>query len=371
MKFLFKLFIASWFSVASTAVADPSFDLWVAARRGDQKGVYKALGRRGDVNFIGKTGTTPLWEACFFGHDELVRYLLQNGASPLLRPLPLRGIGANYFSNVRPQKWMKNKSYRMSQKFSSLADDLVLPTEVAEVETSESSWQQRSPFELGLPLHVAIRRKDINTIWHLLDMGSSHQIEMQDGDGNTPLHLAIMSGQIEIFEALFHTNAEQTALIYEHLRIARMRSNNEGLLPLHLIALHGGKFSFDMACRLISLGDDMHLPTRDRYNQTAFEIAQDFRSHSLSKEPDQGVFMSSSRLMVLLADRAPDSIGDVTLHLAPSVIAKVRIALSDAILHNMFDRDNLRDPLTVAIEDLSHFYEHGFLKPDSASENTP
>jgi uncharacterized protein len=64
------------------ADAHPGIDLWEAAAIGDQHRTAELLDAGTDINAINVDGYTPLALACYFGHLEEARLLLDHGADP-------------------------------------------------------------------------------------------------------------------------------------------------------------------------------------------------------------------------------------------------------------------------------------------------
>ena len=61
-------------------------DLFRAARHGDRAGVERALSEGARVDAAAPyDGKTALFRAAIFGHDDVVRYLLERGADPARR----------------------------------------------------------------------------------------------------------------------------------------------------------------------------------------------------------------------------------------------------------------------------------------------
>lgn len=64
------------------ADAHPGIDLWEAAALGDQHRTQELLASGATVDAINADGYTPLGLACYFGHLEEARLLLERGADP-------------------------------------------------------------------------------------------------------------------------------------------------------------------------------------------------------------------------------------------------------------------------------------------------
>ena len=62
--------------------------LWCAAAAGHTQIVKLLVERGASVNSVTKTNSTPLRAACFDGHFEIVKYLVEHGAGALKTFLP-------------------------------------------------------------------------------------------------------------------------------------------------------------------------------------------------------------------------------------------------------------------------------------------
>ena len=63
--------------------------LWCAAAAGHTQIVKLLVERGASVNSVTKTNSTPLRAACFDGHFEIVKYLVEHGAGALKKFCPL------------------------------------------------------------------------------------------------------------------------------------------------------------------------------------------------------------------------------------------------------------------------------------------
>lgn len=64
--------------------------LWCAAAAGYLNIVMLLVKEGAVVNSMTKTNSTPLRAACFDGHDEIVKYLVEHGAGTCVRLLTYR-----------------------------------------------------------------------------------------------------------------------------------------------------------------------------------------------------------------------------------------------------------------------------------------
>ncbi len=92
---------------------------------------------------------------------------------------------------------------------------------------------------LQTALHVATKESQLDIIKELLLMGASHDI--QDHEGNTPLHVACSRGQVEYLRAMVEPLQMEDRTIdftRKNCKLMTMR-NYSGLTCLHLAANHG------------------------------------------------------------------------------------------------------------------------------------
>lgn len=355
--------------------ANPSAKLWNSARSGNLGAAKTAISKSADVNYFGSDGSTPLWQAAFFGHDEIVELLLNNEADPLIRPILVakeQGEKSG-LTRLSPRGWLKRRSSSESllplpKKALVSASGSLIDEKSKEVDSEVSPRYRKeaslpigtpidnlSPHELGLPIHVGIKRGHVKVIKALLEFGDPKQIEEQDSQGNNALHLIALAENPEIFSAVIdHRRAKTYPRYFEHMRIARMRSNETGLLPMHIVAKYGGARTYVMAFKFLQFGDDIHSYTRDGRGETPFEIVQNSRDDAII-EGDQMAVRSCSKLMLLMANLGPEVVVDRAEHLALRLVGKMILDQRNAISNAGTVRDGSEDPLDATVRNLLNF----------------
>ncbi len=208
--------------------------------------IARLLSQGADVNYMGTSGLHgPLYFAANRGDIEIVRLLLQYGAnvnqaeSPLARPTALniafhRGnkeiillllqYGGCDTSIVYPGS--NNKA--MDGLKSLITDNLsraCMLGNTQEVRQLLASPNLAIPERTFTPLHWAVAQGNGKVVQLLLE-DQRFNINAQDEEGNTPLHIAIRNGQV-IAQVLLSHNAQVNAL------------NNQDQTPLHFAAQYG------------------------------------------------------------------------------------------------------------------------------------
>ena len=124
--------------------------LWKASKAGDLPAVQRALAEGADVHYDDETkGWTPLHRACYHGHLEIIRALLDAGAKP--NEAKTRGTGQS-------------------------------------------------------PLIFACQKGRVEAARMLLDAGA--EIDAVDNDGHTPLAHACSRGKLEVVKELLKRGAD-------------------------------------------------------------------------------------------------------------------------------------------------------------------
>lgn len=194
----------------SVTVTDPEKNqewLLLACHRGDLKSTEKLIEAKVDLNIQdSKTGKTPLHEAVIEGHKNVVRALMdagadvniqdKNGNTPLHIAIGLGRIDVALAlieaENIRLDiKDSDNKTpfdLAFIKELQSVAQAIEIRGSHPDVETSENK------------LFNSVISGEIETVRTLIRQGANPNIE--DSNGNTPLHLAIAGGNTEIALAL-------------------------------------------------------------------------------------------------------------------------------------------------------------------------
>ena len=80
MELLYKFFNFSGSVTFDGETIEGAPPLWCAAAAGHTQIVKLLVERGASVNSVTKTNSTPLRAACFDGHYEIVKYLVEHGA---------------------------------------------------------------------------------------------------------------------------------------------------------------------------------------------------------------------------------------------------------------------------------------------------
>ena len=145
---------------------DIDLELMERARLGDLHEIMRLVDEEyADVNTKNEHNKTALYYACDNGHTEVVRYLLENGASAHLGQIPLTvAVRKRHMSVVQ-----------------------LLLTHGAHPDTLHEGYNNMT--RCTLPLHMAVAQGDIELVELLLKHGAS--VDVEDLGGNNPLHLAV------------------------------------------------------------------------------------------------------------------------------------------------------------------------------------
>ena len=151
-----------------------------------------------DVNYI--STETPLTHACRQGHLNVVQYLIQNS----LVDVNLRNIkgytplmSACLAAHQEISLFLLNESFNVDVNISDSNSNVALHFAI---------WCSRNRFD---PLRQACKTGDVLKVRELVYV-LSDEINMQDNDGNTLLHIACQNGHGDIVEALMLGGADET-----------------------------------------------------------------------------------------------------------------------------------------------------------------
>lgn len=158
------------------ADAHPGIDLWEAAALGDQHRTAELLGLGSEVNGINVDGYTPLGLACFFGHLEEARLLLDHGADP-------NAISTNEMTVMPIHSALAGGHKEIVR--------LLLERGAEPDEPTGSDWT---------PLHYVAESGDLETARALIDAGARSGYTRDDG--KTALEVAEENGFTELARAL-------------------------------------------------------------------------------------------------------------------------------------------------------------------------
>ncbi len=163
----------------TTPIEQISDALYIACRNGHADVVRFLLAKQPDLSFRAYMGGTPLHWAYFGGSREVIDLLLQAGADPATRDEGL-GCTPRAFGICVPANWGIVGNVRAR-----LTDDPAL----ANLMDGHTS-----------PLHEAARCGHVDIVRLLLEAGAEPMLS--NGDGKTPLELAIEHERSAVVEAL-------------------------------------------------------------------------------------------------------------------------------------------------------------------------
>lgn len=361
------------------AVADPSKHLWTAAKEGKLNDCKVALKKNADVNFFGKDGSTPLWQAAANGKTKIVRLLLEAGANPMLWPQNLRGLvsprkAQNRVTKLSPRQWMGHTSHshealpnpadlsspKSGSKRKKKSDPIKESGNVG-VPLLDLPSSDKSPYDLGLPIHVAIQNGHLKVITALLEVGDTRQIEAVDRKRNNPVHLACATQNLAIFKAVIRPcRPKSRAWFNAQLRTAVNASNQKGLTPLHIVIKHAGPDIFFKGKALIEAGSVIDAKTIDSRKLSVVELA--FKELSFANNIyDKASAQALSYLILLLAMKGASLPKLIECPLAARLVAHMFKANQNAIAKAIMPSDSEayereeddRDPFAIALSNLS------------------
>jgi ankyrin repeat protein len=234
------------------------------AAKKDRLDVIKGLVNAGkitwdDINAVDEMGYTPMQVAVRYGHLDIVRYFIEQLG---VKVDTYHDLGANPLHAAAAHGYLDIVQYFI-EKYKTICID---------------SQGRKLGFTA---LHAAIFYTNaLELVEYLLKQGAS--TEIQDFNGNTPLHIAMQKGNLNIISALLQAKANIGA------------KNKDGDTPLH-IAMQKGYI--DAVLALLQAGADLHV--LNNAGQSPIEVAFAHRNSNLIEQ----VFQKFGIIDVLGSDR--------------------------------------------------------------------
>lgn len=242
---------------------------------------------------------TPIFYACFYGHSEIVKMLINQTAridvfdeqgEPPLHVAVSRGheqvvvilLEHNAFVNVRNKPGLTPLHIAANLGYDAMVSKLV--TEHGAVLDSMTLIKQT-------PLHLAAESGQLKVCEILLDLGSD--LNAIDNQGQTPLHLAARKNSAEVLRLFLSSKPELIDL-----------ANKNGYTCAHIAALNG---SVDTIKELLKFNREAVITNRiKKSNSTALHLASEKGNAEITK------------LLLNSGAKANDenSLGETALHLA-------------------------------------------------------
>lgn len=203
--------LASHFGVGVKETGSGVDSLILAACRGDQEAIEKALNAGVDVNQRGENGATALHSAAFFGQSETVDLLLSHGANikagnvhgkTAVDILKTTWAAADFLSGILPMD-INKADWHVGRKlirarFKNWNGTLApLPSYLLAQTLDQTGWND---------LHRAAFGGNLETAAQLLSSGLD--INSISRKGNTATHLATLFGQDEFVRFMIDSGAD-------------------------------------------------------------------------------------------------------------------------------------------------------------------
>jgi len=259
----------------------------IAASDGDLAELQKQLERGVNINIQDKDGLTPLHYACRFGHKKIIKYLILQGASPLIReykngnnPIEMSllygdveivkmffEIGKINFKDTIPANNFTLLHMAAACKCASLAKYFITLGFDVNMQEKQEDIGKRTP------LAWACQEGDLRIAKLLVNNGAN--VNIDDGHA-TPLYIAVAEGHVNLVKYLLKQGADINKKFPMHIACAWNKLdmvkillshgadieqiNDRGQTPIFCSAMRGHK---KLTKYLISLGAKTNLKDND------------------------------------------------------------------------------------------------------------
>jgi len=202
--------------------------LHVAANIGDAGKSSLLLKFKADVNAETPDGATPLMFAATWGHEEVAKLLLENGARLDIHTACALGRQADaerllkanpQIANERDKRLQRSPLFWAVQRGDTDLVKLLIDSgadvnaralrygEAGNVVTGPEVWNRDEKKNTGeTPLHLAAKGENTQIVQLLLEKGA--EVNAQDEDGTTPLDKAVYAGRTLNVKLLLERNAD-------------------------------------------------------------------------------------------------------------------------------------------------------------------
>jgi ankyrin repeat protein len=170
--------------------------LYCAARAGNVEAVKLLIERGAESDISQRTKSTALHAASYFGHADVVRYLLESGAD--------YRIANNHNSTAEEEAYDNH----VKEVFVELKQNPYV-----RVAANELEWFHENPLTEHIDteyfaqrqtlLHCASKKGYFDMVRWLVEEHSAN-VDLVDFNGNSPLHLAVYGGHLDIVEYLLN-----------------------------------------------------------------------------------------------------------------------------------------------------------------------
>ncbi|XP_019853321.1 PREDICTED: uncharacterized protein LOC109582800 [Amphimedon queenslandica] len=230
-----------------------------------------------DLCAVNDEGMAPIHLACKKGRLNLIQYIIEHIPSSLELPQSKHGrtpfLIAVYFNQLEVIKYLISKKCNLSA-----TDDKgsgAVHTSVARGHLNVLKYlidnnycnPNATNHQDHVPIHIAVAAEQFEILEFLLRTRLSILINVQDEDGNTPLHLACMWRQTKTVSRL------SSAYLSTNINI--LITNKKGQTPLHLAVASGHKDTTEALLSSVTGSSTHHdlLTATDNEGSTVFHTA--------------------------------------------------------------------------------------------------
>ncbi|KAL3130587.1 hypothetical protein ABBQ38_008392 [Trebouxia sp. C0009 RCD-2024] len=219
------------------AVAEDSGDTSIKDVRAWSKLMKDLLNQRG------RRGETPVMVACEEGHGFAARYLIEQGADPFIQDKTFHRSAIHYAAARGKADALRRL---LDDNLRIHTEEGFVPLKAARVQDVSGTCRYiDSRAENGLTaLHLAANSGSLECVRLLLDGGASMMVRTVDLDvisevtapaGSTPLHVAAMSGNVCILQAMLQAHSDALGTWGDNGAAARRAWEGDGRIDLRSV----------------------------------------------------------------------------------------------------------------------------------------
>ncbi|WP_253303211.1 ankyrin repeat domain-containing protein [Wolbachia endosymbiont of Phyllotreta cruciferae] len=298
--------------------------LHLVASQGYLEAVELLIERGADINTRDYNGYTPLRLASSSGYLDVIKYLTGKGADIDAKDdngyTPLRLVVSQ--GNLKVTKFLieQRANINVKDKEGKTPMDIAIDQKYDDI----VKYLQQTQLDLNKQLLTAVQDNNLNKVKDLVSRGAD--VNMQYGNGWTPLYLAVLKGYLDVIKYLTDKGADINVDVFRRKLIHIATANNHkdiiefllskgvsvndtdgsGQTPLHYAASQG---NLEVTKFLIEQGADIN--AKDNGSKTPMDIAIDRKHDNIVRYLQQTQLDLNKQLLTAVQDNNLNKVKDL------------------------------------------------------------